>query len=304
MTTLAYLSVEVKGQNYGLTILSADETTNGCKVARLEKNDGTCYEVEEGTDRTTCTCPDFVRRHACLPTSLGCKHVQALVGLGMIVNVQPWDVREEDMEPEMGVTGAWFAPNTIEVIEPTVPPAPLAGHAAQAPRSETRPIIEVGTVESLGLVAQVAVNEVWFQATRTMDAPRISDLDGAIVDGIVSIPRCLDAVAKLIAANRVMGGLPHTIAELAEEGENAKETEASENAPSIASKPPATTGRRGRPTLAYEVNWSELGRRYSEGEGYRLLASEAGIGASTFYNRMRGLGYKVERANERKAVMA
>ena len=46
------------------------------------------YEVtpNDETGRIECTCPDWRYRHAELPTSRGCKHIQAIVSAGLLAD--------------------------------------------------------------------------------------------------------------------------------------------------------------------------------------------------------------------------
>jgi hypothetical protein len=53
------------------------------KAYRLNKPDGTLYDVAQTRFGPQCDCPDFVYRRDGLDPS-GCKHVQALVAQGLI----------------------------------------------------------------------------------------------------------------------------------------------------------------------------------------------------------------------------
>ncbi len=56
---------------------------NGLKAFRLNKPDGTLYDVAETRYGPQCDCPDFIfRRDGIDP--LGCKHVRSLVAEGLI----------------------------------------------------------------------------------------------------------------------------------------------------------------------------------------------------------------------------
>jgi len=165
MGTLAHLTVEIKGTTYGVEILSGDQTVNGCKVARLSKGDGATYDVEQGFDRTTCTCPDWQRRHAGLPHSEGCKHIRAMVECGLIENVKPWVADEADMPAEQGVSGAYYAAGEIaaEVAR---------DHAAQAkPAKLVADPVEVVPVVQVRPPAGDAntVAGLWMAAVELMD---------------------------------------------------------------------------------------------------------------------------------------
>lgn len=115
MATLAFFKVEINGKNYGIETFSAAGSLN--KVVRLTKNDGTAYDVEQGWERTTCSCPDYQRRHADLPYSDGCKHVKAMVEIGLLADAKSWEVSEQDIQPEMTTPGSWVEPNTLEIVE-------------------------------------------------------------------------------------------------------------------------------------------------------------------------------------------
>jgi hypothetical protein len=53
------------------------------KAFRLNKSDGTLYDVAQTRHGLECDCPDFIfRRDGIDPT--GCKHVKALVAEGLI----------------------------------------------------------------------------------------------------------------------------------------------------------------------------------------------------------------------------
>ena len=53
------------------------------KAFRLNKRDGTLYDVSLTGDGARCDCPDFIFRRDGLDPA-GCKHVQALVAQGLI----------------------------------------------------------------------------------------------------------------------------------------------------------------------------------------------------------------------------
>lgn len=54
------------------------------RAFRLNKPDGTLYDVAQTDFGPTCDCPDFIFRRDGLDPS-GCKHVKALVAEGLIV---------------------------------------------------------------------------------------------------------------------------------------------------------------------------------------------------------------------------
>jgi hypothetical protein len=72
--------VAIGGKPYAYERLTGPD---GARVVRLSKSDGTVYDVTDGPTGPDCSCPDFLRRHAGLPTA-GCKHLRALRDLGMI----------------------------------------------------------------------------------------------------------------------------------------------------------------------------------------------------------------------------
>jgi hypothetical protein len=53
------------------------------RAFRLNKADGTLYDVAQTRYGAQCDCPDFIFRRDGLDPS-GCKHVKALVGQGLI----------------------------------------------------------------------------------------------------------------------------------------------------------------------------------------------------------------------------
>lgn len=79
--------------------LLIDETLYGVqplageRAFRLNKSDGTLYDVAQTSHGTRCDCPDFVFRRDGLDPN-GCKHVQALVAQGLIGNTTTRDFVE------------------------------------------------------------------------------------------------------------------------------------------------------------------------------------------------------------------
>lgn len=55
----------------------------GSRAFRLVKGDGTIYDVASTTHGPICDCPDYIFRRDGLDP-LGCKHIRALVGSGLI----------------------------------------------------------------------------------------------------------------------------------------------------------------------------------------------------------------------------
>lgn len=72
----------IGGKVYGMTAI--DDAT-----VRIENAKGGDYEVRQGEERITCTCPDWTYRHADLPYSDGCKHIKALVQVGLMTQPRP-----------------------------------------------------------------------------------------------------------------------------------------------------------------------------------------------------------------------
>jgi len=56
------------------------------RAFRLNKGDGTRYDVSQTRHGACCDCPDFIFRREGLDPS-GCKHVQAMVKQGLILNL-------------------------------------------------------------------------------------------------------------------------------------------------------------------------------------------------------------------------
>lgn len=71
--------------NQSLYLVEPLECEPGAAVRafRLNKGNGTLYDVAETQYGPECDCPDFIFRRAGLDPT-GCKHVQALVGRGLI----------------------------------------------------------------------------------------------------------------------------------------------------------------------------------------------------------------------------
>ncbi|WP_406700764.1 hypothetical protein V5E97_18410 [Singulisphaera sp. Ch08] len=71
------------------------------RAFRLNKGDGTLYDVAQTSYGPECDCPDFIFRRAGLDPS-GCKHVRALVGQGLIEAGAPASVRTESGRRAVG----------------------------------------------------------------------------------------------------------------------------------------------------------------------------------------------------------
>jgi hypothetical protein len=67
---------------YGLRALECDPAV-AVRAFRLDKADGTRYDITQTPFGPQCDCPDFVFRRDGLDPN-GCKHVQALVAHGLI----------------------------------------------------------------------------------------------------------------------------------------------------------------------------------------------------------------------------
>jgi hypothetical protein len=70
------------------------------RAFRLNKMDGTLYDVEQTPFGPTCDCPDFIFRRDGLDPA-GCKHVKALVAEGLIGAA---DVKKVSMRGRVGLT--------------------------------------------------------------------------------------------------------------------------------------------------------------------------------------------------------
>ncbi|SIO02228.1 hypothetical protein SAMN05444166_2076 [Singulisphaera sp. GP187] len=81
-TVLSHLYLTI---NQSLYLVEPLECGPGAalRAFRLNKADGTLYDVAQTSFGPECDCPDFVFRRAGLDP-LGCKHVKALVGQGLI----------------------------------------------------------------------------------------------------------------------------------------------------------------------------------------------------------------------------
>jgi hypothetical protein len=65
----------------------ACESSTAERAFRLDKGDGTLYDVAQTRFGVECDCPDFVFRRDGLDPA-GCKHVKALVAKGLLRNEQ------------------------------------------------------------------------------------------------------------------------------------------------------------------------------------------------------------------------
>ncbi|MDB5349562.1 MAG: hypothetical protein JWN86_809 [Planctomycetota bacterium] len=76
------LLLEIGGTRYSLRPVACHAQI-GKRAFRLLKDDGTVYDVVQTPYGAECDCPDFIFRRDGLDPD-GCKHVQALVSVGMI----------------------------------------------------------------------------------------------------------------------------------------------------------------------------------------------------------------------------
>lgn len=76
------LLLEIGGTPYAMRPVACDPTV-GRRAFRLLKDDGTVYDVLQTEHGPECDCPDFIFRRDGLDPD-GCKHVRALVEVGMI----------------------------------------------------------------------------------------------------------------------------------------------------------------------------------------------------------------------------
>ena len=77
-----HLFLRINETYYGVRALDCDPMIVA-KAFRLNKADGTLYDVAQTRYGPQCDCPDFIFRRAGLDPS-GCKHVKALVTEGLI----------------------------------------------------------------------------------------------------------------------------------------------------------------------------------------------------------------------------
>lgn len=81
------LLLEIGGLPYALRPVACDPGIGG-RAFRLLKPDGTVYDVIQTRYGSECDCPDFIFRRDGLDPE-GCKHVRALVQVGMIAGAPP-----------------------------------------------------------------------------------------------------------------------------------------------------------------------------------------------------------------------
>jgi hypothetical protein len=78
----ARLTLAINGTCYGVHPVSAHAFA-ALKVYRLRKADGTAYHVSQQAYGCECECGDFVFHRAGLDQA-GCKHVKALIAVGLL----------------------------------------------------------------------------------------------------------------------------------------------------------------------------------------------------------------------------
>lgn len=76
------LELRIGGTMYGVEPLPEALEVGG-RAFRLTKEDGTAYDVAQTPHGPSCDCPDYIFRRDGLDPA-GCKHVQAMVGSGLI----------------------------------------------------------------------------------------------------------------------------------------------------------------------------------------------------------------------------
>lgn len=86
------LLLEIAGTRYGLRAVACDLHI-GDRAFRLLKENGTVYDVIQTPYGPECDCPDFIFRRDGLDPR-GCKHVRALVSVGMIEGHDEADDRD------------------------------------------------------------------------------------------------------------------------------------------------------------------------------------------------------------------
>ena len=79
---LSHLFLAINQTVYGVQALPT-VLPEATKAFRLNKADGTLYDVAQTRYGPQCDCPDFIFRRDGLDPA-GCKHVQALVAQGLI----------------------------------------------------------------------------------------------------------------------------------------------------------------------------------------------------------------------------
>jgi hypothetical protein len=76
------LTLTINGTEYGVKPIPCDPPA-AIKAFRLRKANGTAYDVAQTTHGLVCDCPDFVFHRDGIDEA-GCKHIKALVALGML----------------------------------------------------------------------------------------------------------------------------------------------------------------------------------------------------------------------------
>ena len=78
----SHLYLKIRQTLYAVSPLECDPSI-AAKAFRLNKPDGTLYDVAQTVHGHRCDCPDFVFRRDGLDPS-GCKHVKALISQGLL----------------------------------------------------------------------------------------------------------------------------------------------------------------------------------------------------------------------------
>jgi hypothetical protein len=131
----ATLALAISHQVYAVTPIRGIQDPEVLKAFRLEKKSDpdAVYDVALTVHGLECTCPDFEARHRGLPTQ-GCKHVQALVGLGLL-------------ERPAAATPMGFIPPAAPAVEetpavPQIPAEPVPAAPAVEPAAACCPADE------------------------------------------------------------------------------------------------------------------------------------------------------------------
>ncbi len=81
------LVLRINETMYGVRSLACDSLI-ATRAFRLNKGDGTLYDVAQTPFGPQCDCPDFIYRRDGIDPE-GCKHVKALVAQGLIEGLRP-----------------------------------------------------------------------------------------------------------------------------------------------------------------------------------------------------------------------
>jgi len=101
----SYLYLMIQQTLYAVYPLACDPSV-AAKAFRLNKADGTLYDVAQTRHGHRCDCPDFIfRRDGLDPT--GCKHVKALVRQGLLDQSAPPAEGAARGRRDVDLPGAW-----------------------------------------------------------------------------------------------------------------------------------------------------------------------------------------------------